>query len=190
MQEVRAVVGVNVLPDGEEDAQRALDKFKNGEWPTAAERQALDLVIRMLRPAVRSRAGVLDPLPDHAGADPAFRDAWPAFTAAARDWLPSIGRIDDRASRHIGTGFLVEPDVVATNQHVLDVLSFGSNELVPESATIDFGWEYRTPNKADSIPLVGVRGFDERLDLALLELAHAVDHPVVPLRTTDVHERD
>src|SRR5688572_18816554 len=68
VMKVRAIIGPADIPASEPMAQAAMDKMRNGEVPTAEELQALEIVIRLLRPVVFSRnGGVLDPLPHAKG---------------------------------------------------------------------------------------------------------------------------
>src|SRR3954469_15252721 len=85
---VRAIIGVPKVPDSEAAAQSALDKLKSGrEEPTPEELAALELVVRMMRPAPLSRKGVLDPLPSAPGSstyNPQLVDQWNEFREAIK----------------------------------------------------------------------------------------------------------
>src|SRR5437867_1200312 len=77
----RAIIG-GAIPEGEEKAQSAWDKLGNGEWPEPDEMAALEIVIRLLRPAPLSHGGVLDDLPsdpDHKIFPDELKDQWSSF---------------------------------------------------------------------------------------------------------------
>src|SRR5439155_24334594 len=104
-------------------AQAAWDKLRNGDAPGADDLAALEIVIRLLRPAPLSRRGRLDDLPDQQGHNlypKEFKDAWATFRPLVNPLLPSIGRINLSDGTHVGTGFIVDDGVLATNRHVLD----------------------------------------------------------------------
>ena len=61
---VRAIIGPANIPDSEPLAQAALDKLHKARSPSAEELTALEIVVRLLRPVVFSRDGMLDDLPD------------------------------------------------------------------------------------------------------------------------------
>lgn len=168
MGATRAVIGVGKLPVGEEEAQRCLDKLRSGDEPTTSERVALDLVMRMLRPAVPVKDGRVGSLPDYADADEQLRAKWPGLVDASSQFIPAVGRIDDGEGRQVGTGFLIGTQLVATNHHVLHQLSFGRDELWEGSATINFGFEFDTANSDPAVSLVAAAAIHPTRDVALL----------------------
>lgn len=169
---VRAIIGPANIPDSEPLAQSALDKMHQGEQPTAAELTALEIVVRLMRPVLFSRDGMLDELPNPAGHDlysQELQDAWSAFRERVRPFVPSIGRIERRDSTHIGTGFLVGDGVLATNRHVLGALTFGSEALSSHTARIVFKQEQGSTNSpADIVSIQGVTAIHPTLDMVLL----------------------
>lgn len=170
MAETRAVIGPAKLPLREEDAQRCLDKLAVGEAYTAAEWAALELVVRLMRPAVMTNQGVPAPLPAYGSREPELGQLWESFRVRAGALVPSVGRIDDAAERHVGTGFVVAPDLVLTNRHVLSMISYGTNEMI-QGATINFQREYDAADTGRAINLTGVAAVHDELDLALLRAA-------------------
>jgi S1-C subfamily serine protease len=165
----RAIVGAANMPPGElyDRAERALDQMRNNEMPSAADLAALELTIRMLRPAPLSRDGRLEDLPAETAA--VFPD-WDRFRAAVAPLLPSVGRIDDASGKMVGTGFRVAARLLVTNTHVLAQLSGGAMRLEKGQAVVRFRREYGTPDEPP-VDLVGVREVHPSLDIALLELA-------------------
>jgi S1-C subfamily serine protease len=164
----RAVVGPRNMPPGDqaELAQQALDLLQAGRAPSPAQLAALELSIRMLRPAPLSRQGELDDLPDEAAAD--FPD-WPRFRAAVKPFLYSICRVDATPGRAIGTGFRVAIGLLVTNTHVLALLSSGTMALQKGQAVVRFRHEYGSPDEP-AVDVVGVRAVHPSLDMALLQL--------------------
>jgi S1-C subfamily serine protease len=185
---VRAIIGVPQVPDSETAAQAALDKLKGGrEEPTPAELAALELVVRMMRPAPLSKHGELDPLPSAPGSstyNPELVKKWDAFREAVRPYIYSIGRLDlangpDAAQ---GSGFLVAPGLLVTNRHVLGHLSGGTELLEEGQAVVRFNQEYGTPDPTPAaFPIVAVAAVHDTLDMALLRvrLADERAHPVL-----------
>src|SRR6267142_3227239 len=129
---VRAIIGPTSIPQGETLAQAAFDKMHRGEEPTPDELSALEGVVRLLRPVVFSHNGLLDDLPTPpAGQGKLYPDElkteWSTFKSSVAPVVPSIGRIElVKRGEHVGTGFLVAPGIVATNRHVVAVLTGGS----------------------------------------------------------------
>lgn len=172
---VKAIIGPANIPDSEPLAQSALDKMHRGESPTVEELTALEIVVRLLRPVVFSRSGALADLPDQAGHNlypQELRDSWSAFRDLVKPLLPSIGRVETKAGRHIGTGFLVADGLMATNRHVLDVLTYGSEALGPKTARVVFKQEIDGLNDAaDIVAIDGVATIHPTLDMVLLNVA-------------------
>ena len=182
----RAVVG----PPAEEMselAQAALATMDTGRDPNPEQLQALELAIRLHRPAPlvqHGAVGALDP-----DAAPAF-PGWPEFCRAVAPFLGSVGRIDrvgdaSYTSSIVGTGFLVGPTTLATNHHVVDVLTLGTDRIAPGQAVVKFGQEFGVLPDPPEVPVVAVRAVHSELDLALLTI-EADGPPVPPLvpRTT------
>ncbi len=172
---VRAIIGPANIPDSEPLAQSALAKLHNGESPTAQELMALEIVVRLLRPVVLSRGGELSDLPDQAGHNlyPAeLKDKWAKFRTLVKPLLPSIGRVETKEGKHIGTGFLVADKLLATNRHVLGALTFGAEVLGPGVARVVFKQEVDSTNgPADVVPIEGVAAIHPKLDMVLLTVA-------------------
>lgn len=172
VKKFRAIIGVANIPESEPLAQLALNKLQKGDLPTAEELRALEIVIRLLRPVVFSREGALDDLPDQPGHHlypEELRDLWSSFRTRIRPLVGSVGRVEDSERKHVGTGFLVGDDVLATNRHVLGMLTFGSEVLAPGAAYIAFKQESGTTNKPDDVvPIEGVAAIHPQLDMVLL----------------------
>jgi S1-C subfamily serine protease len=172
---VRAIVfKLPLVPDAETAAQTALNKINAGEAPTAAELAALELVVRMMRPAPLSKDGELEPLPSAPGSstyNPALVALWDRFRAGVKPLMYSIGRLEDHGGDPQGTGFLVGDDLLLTNRHVLAKLSNGVEELDDGQAVVRFNQEWGMPDPADSsVPVAGVAAVHDTLDMALLRV--------------------
>jgi S1-C subfamily serine protease len=186
----RAIIGPVTIPASEVDAQAAWDKLRNGEQPTAIELAALEVVIRLLRPAPLSHGGRLDDLPDAPGHNlhpPELKDLWNDFRKKVQPLLYSIGRVEMANGTHIGTGFLVQDGVLATNRHVLDDLSFGAERLEPGQARILFQREQGANDSPEhTVGIEGVAAIHPHLDMALLAVPK-LGRPVVEVSTAAVH---
>lgn len=176
LAQTRAVIGAPALPVDETEAQRALDKMRNGEIPTDNEWVALQLVVRLMRPAVFTRHGTPQPLPPYRNRDQRLAELWarPEWAAA----IPSVGRIDNAEDVHVGTGFVVGDGLVATNVHVVELLTLGTLRLLADSATMTFGGEYDLADSGDPVPITGVVACHPTLDLALLRVDGPLPAPV------------
>ena len=183
---IRAIIGVPQVPDSEKAAQAALDKLRSNEAPTAAELAALEFVIRMMRPAPLSRSGRLDALPSAPGSslyNPVIADRWDRFRDLAAPLLYSVGRLDRAtgADTSVGTGFLVADELLLTNRHVVDSLSHGTGILEEGQAVVRFQQEYGSPDTSPPVPVTGVTGVHETLDMALLAVRLATPRVTLPL---------
>lgn len=144
---------------------------------SAEEHQALELVLRLMRPAPLVNDGALPGLPLEGGSR-AF-PAWDGFRAAVAPRLRSIGRLDRAAgNEHSGTGFLVAPNLVLTNEHVLADLGYGTHYLADGQAVIRFKLEQDADGAYESHPIRRVRSVHPSADLALLEI-DPIGSPVV-----------
>jgi hypothetical protein len=194
LKTARAIIGVPNLPKGEEAAQRCLDKLRKPKLgkPTAAELAALELVIRMLRPAPACEGGELLPLPGGPGDHLYSTDLaaqWDAFRAAVKPLLFSIGRVDslDENTGHVGTGFLVSPSLLVTNRHVLGILSLGSEELEAGLAVVKFNQENGVPDPEGSeVPITGVAAIHPQLDMVLLRIDAQPTRPPLEIQSTPI----
>jgi hypothetical protein len=188
---VRAIIGPQTIPASEAAAQRAWEKLRDGDAPDGDELAALEIVIRLLRPAPLSHGGALDDLPDQQGHNlypQDLKDAWSSFRGKAKDLLYSIGRVDLVDGTHIGTGFLVRKDVLATNRHVLGDLTMGTEILGKGIALVRFQREQGANDAPEHVVSIeGVIGIHETLDMALLAVP-ALDRPFVEVETGTVPE--
>jgi S1-C subfamily serine protease len=172
---VRAIIGPANIPPSEPLAQSALEKLHKGESPTVEELTALEIVVRLLRPVVFSRNGALDDLPDQAGGHNLYpvdlKDIWSAFRTLVQPLLQSVGRVETKTGKHIGSGFLVAEGVLATNRHVLGQLTYGSEALAPGTARVVFKQEIDAINAPDDIVAIdGVAAIHSKLDMVLLNV--------------------
>jgi hypothetical protein len=169
---VRAIVGPANFPATAEGAlaAAAMDKLKDPEAdrPTARELAALEMMIRMMRPAPKYEDGRLEDLGEPEFAD-TFRN-WDDFRERLEPLKGSIGRIDVSQTSPAGTGFLVGDEVLATNRHVLDVLSRGTRVLQPGQGTVWFQAELHPANAEAPVPIDSVIAFHDVLDIALLRV--------------------
>jgi hypothetical protein len=171
---VRAIIGPAEIGDGEPLAQSALNKLHQGETPTPEELAALEIIVRLLRPVVFSHNGSLDDLPDRPGQNlqpQDLKDLWSGFRDRIKPLIGSVGRVENKAREHVGTGFLVADGVLATNRHVLGVLTFGAEVLAPGAARVVFRQEDGQQNKPEDIVLIdGVAAIHPKLDMVLLSV--------------------
>ena len=172
MSEIRAVIGAEI-PFGAEDAQRCLAKIELGEPYSAVEWAAVELVVRLLRPAPPTHEDQAVALPLYGSREPELPRLWEMFRARSAELVPSVGRIADATGTHVGTGFVVAPNLVLTNRHVLSLITFGTERLIPGS-TINFRSELNAADCPDSVVnLVSLETVHADLDLALLRVAGA-----------------
>lgn len=160
------------------------------------------------RPSFLVRNGTVDLASSPVGT---WRDYILADETPLRAALACVGRIDNAGtprSVHVGTGFLVAPDLILTNRHVLQDVAdeeAGGWAFKP-GAFIDFGREFRGresvhPRRLAKVVYAGKDRIDMfgpvvhgRLDLALVALEPAdPPPPVTPLAVeaaTDWAEAD
>jgi S1-C subfamily serine protease len=190
---VKAIIGPANIPDSEPLAQAALDKLHEGEIPTPQELTALEIVVRLLRPVVLSRKGQLDDLPESPGHNlhpQELKDLWSDFRGKITPLLYSIGRVELAAGTHVGTGFLIADGLIATNRHVLGVLTLGSEVLAPGASRIVFKQEAGSTNPPEHIvPLEGVAAIHPKLDMVLLSLKK-LGRPILEVETDLAAEGD
>ena len=138
-----------------------------------------------MRPVVFSRNGELEDLPETPNRDlrpTELKDAWSGFKALVRPYVGSIGRVEDAAGNHVGTGFVVGT-IVATNRHVLSVLTLGSEAFAPNSARIVFRQEIGQANRdGDTVLITRVAKVHPTLDMVLLGAEIGARQPL-PLST-------
>jgi S1-C subfamily serine protease len=162
----KAIVGPSDLSAFGPLAESGRAKLRDGDKPTSDEMAALELAIRLMRPAPLVQDGAPAKLSDQALQS---FSSWAPFLAKAPSLTAAVGRIDSlRMGRQIGTGFLVAPNLVVTNRHVLDALSFGTMVLDKGQAQILFGMEFG--GFADTKAILRVAGVHDSADLSLLEI--------------------
>ena len=189
VQKVKAIIGPQHIPNSEAEAQAAMERLRRGEQPSPEQLEALEIVVRLLRPVVFSRNGALDDLPDdnrnlYSQED---KDRWSAFRAKVNPLLYSIGRIE-RGTSHRGTGFLVADGLLATNRHVLAALTSGAEVLAPGAARVVFKQEVNATNPPEQIVSIdGVARIHPTLDMVLLRL-RPLGRPVVTVSSVTAPE--
>jgi hypothetical protein len=172
----RAIAYIANLPNTPEGtlATSALNKLKNGDanGPTPAEWAALEYMIHLLRPSVFIHAGIPDD-----DTDPNFAGTFSEWTIFQHTLPPlsgSIGRISLVTPTGIqpqGTGFLIAPNLIMTNAHVLDVLSNGAYRLQRGQATIQFLAEDNDFSATPAVDITGVHVYQPNsLDACVLEI--------------------
>ncbi len=171
VKQTRAIVGPR-LQNLEGDAHDGLATLKGAKRPTAQQVAALQAIVRAMRPSVLSHQGTLDALP--AEATPVFAN-WPAFEALIVPHLYTIGRIDRKAvgvkpPDPFGTGFLLAPDLLLTNHHVVSQITDGTDTIDRGSVEVRFVQEYGAPDEPP-IAVLDVERFHPDEDAALLRLA-------------------
>lgn len=167
--EIKAIVGPANMPPVQQAklAEAALERLRNGDAPTKKQVEALEFVIRLMRPAPLSKEGQLAPLGPTVA--PAFPD-WAGFQKSVKPFLYSVGRIDIAPKQSVGTGFLVSDGVLVTNRHVLDVLSKGTGVLGKGRAVVRFKFEAGIPDDEEPVNITGVVATHDELDIALLKV--------------------
>ena len=177
----RAIIGDKKAIEQDEKANAALEMLREGEVPSPAQLAALELVIRMMRPAPWFEEGELKPLPNYVAGT--FSE-WKHFQALVQPYVRSIGRIDrvsvvapvKDTDNTVGTGFVVsyERDLLVTNKHVLHDLSSGSYKLEKGQAIVSFQREFNTIPEEGPVNIIGVEDVSKTLDIALLKLEKTV----------------
>jgi hypothetical protein len=189
MVPTRAIIGPR-MPAREKEAEEAREKLVKGLELTPSERAALELMIRLLRPAVLYGGNSFDALPVHNeyGAD--LRSLWDSFRAGLGALAFSVGRIDTPDGVKLGTGFLVAEDRLVTNDHVLDALSYGTFVLQRGQGFVRFQQRFDTGDTEDPVPIVRVIATEPYLDIAILEIEPQAGVPHAPLTLSDVDSTD
>jgi endonuclease G len=172
LNRVRAIIGDEKAIEQEEMAREALEMLREGDVPSPTRLAALELVIRLMRPAPLSKGGTFQPLTKESAV---LFHRWPDFQQSIKKFLYSIGRIDrgsagSGAQKGVGTGFLVADDLILTNRHVLDLLSRGTFELEKGQAVVCFKCEYYENDDEPPVNVVSVEAVHPTLDMALLRL--------------------
>jgi S1-C subfamily serine protease len=158
VERVRAIIGTERLPENAEGglAREALQALKNGEEPTPKQLAALEMMMRMMRPAPK----IVNGRPEDFAEEDFLKlfPAWEKFQEAVQPFVRSIGRIDRTDGQPLGTGFLVNETTLVTNRHVLDGASNGTRQLERGQAIVSFRREFQTPDESP-VDIVGVKGF-------------------------------
>jgi endonuclease G len=167
---------VGPLPEEMTDlARQAFDALRSGQVPSEQALHALELAIRMHRPAVLVTDDVLGGLPQEAMA--AFPQ-WDAFATAVRDRVGSVGcveRID--GAELVGTCFAIGSGAIVTNRHVVDALTAGLRPLAAGTAQARFGDASGNAAAGRPAPIVEIVAEHPMLDLAVLRIEPIGDLP-------------
>jgi V8-like Glu-specific endopeptidase len=166
-------------------AKPALTTMRDSDRVADEDLAGLEVIVRSdgSRPSFMVRNGEVDRSTSPVGTwGPTLNDS----AALLGNAIACVGRIDDpRASQgFVGTGFMVQRDLVITNRHVLqEIATQGSDGSWAPKANIaiDFGHEFRATNSlrrreiksvvfAGSQPIIPTAVNHDKLDLALLEL--------------------
>ena len=174
----RAIIGLQKMPAGADDAQQALNALRNGQVPPAPQLAALELMIRLMRPAPLCRFGKVDDLPEYNQYNNSLVGAWHQFQEAVQPSIYAVGRLD-RAddTNSLGTGFLVTDELLVTNYHVLAALSHGTGLLRDGDALVYFGQEFEPTDRQGAVPVTAVVAADEEVDLAILRVSPSPTSP-------------
>jgi hypothetical protein len=197
MNRVRAIVASEkALPPTEQGRLAAaclhkLEGLEDGD-PTPMELAALELMIRMTRPAPLVHGGIPDEFkkPEQS----LIFASWPQFRGALKPHAERIGRIDTAGptlsdSATVGTGFLVAPGLLMTNRHVLADLSHGTGELETGQGLVRFQYEADTYDPVVPRNITGVAAVHPSLDAVLLRVESGTSEPTIPVEfAADVGE--
>ena len=178
----RAIVGPTLI-DGTVAAEAAR-KLRDKLWPTAEELEALEKIIRMMRPVMLVQNGMSEAL--HEDVQPTF-PGWEAFRTTLQPFAYSIGavvKLENKRKVVYGTAFLVAPHLVMTNHHVISMMTHNSDVIDPKRTFIHFEEEYGVIPKRDAVAVERVAAFHPTHDLALLQLATAQSQPTLPFAGT------
>lgn len=166
---------------------RDMDEKRLRQTPALLEN--LEVIVRVdgSRPSFMIRNGEVDRSTSPAGAWESILDASDEHLRQAISW---VGRIDGPGSNHVGTGFLVQQDVIITSRRVLQSIANRNSDgswIVRPDVSIDFGHEFgaRTSVRRRAIKKVafaGARFINDpidhtKLDLAVLELETQTGSP-------------
>jgi len=167
---------VGPLPDEMTDlAREAYDALRDGQKPSDQAMHALEIAIRMHRPAVLVRDADVGALPSEAVS--AFPE-WTGFIKAVRDHMGAVGcvqRTDGSHGELIGTGFAISPTAVVTNRHVVAALTGGAGALAAGAARMCFADD--GTGTARCAPVVEVQATHPALDVAVLRIEPDGDAP-------------
>jgi hypothetical protein len=178
LNRVRAIVGSEKDIPPDEQGQlaasglRKLQGLEDGD-PTPIELAALELMLRMTRPAPLVHNGTPDDFkkPDQSKIFP----DWSEFRKLLQPLSDTIGRIDTAgprlsASDTIGTGFLVSSALLMTNRHVLNDISHQTGLLQVGQAVVRFQVEEGSFAPDQPKQIKRVAAVHDTLDAVLLEI--------------------
>lgn len=121
--------------------------------------------IRALRPAVAIQDGAVPTI------DQELQDSFPAwseFRSKVANYVGSVARLDH--DKPLATAFLVAPNLLMTNRHVVCKLIDGTGPLPEGSLTAQFGSQAPTVVGTGRNPVTEVLAVHRDVDLALLRV--------------------
>lgn len=160
----RALVGFEAAIASSVDgvlARRAVEKLRAGGRLLPAEWEALEVGIRMARPALRIECGRLPPTPALEMDD--------AIHAVLEAQLPGIASVGWRWGIPLATAFQVAPRVLATSAHVAEKLLHEGEDLARGHFVACFDADGSRQESA--IAITGIIARHPLEDVALLALA-------------------
>jgi endonuclease G len=151
--------------------------------------QGLEQIVHAFkRPSLLIQQGLFDPSPS-----PTWNDVLGKALPKLKTVIPSVGRIEVKNHDNkewVGTGFLIEPDLIVTNRHIAREFlvmkapySFRTNmDGKSLKAWIDFREEHKQPDEEELDITEAVYVADEEdFDIAILKCPAAADK-VAPLK--------
>ena len=160
----RALVGIDAAAEASGEvvlARRAAEKLRAGGRLLEAEVNALEMGLRLVRPALRIENGRLPTAP--------AQELGSAAQARIEALLPGIASVGWKWDIPFATAFQVSSRVMVTCAHVAEKLLQCSEDLAGGNFVARFDADERRPMEA--IPIVRVLALHLEEDVAFLELA-------------------
>lgn len=161
----RALTGLGAAATASLDvalAERAVEKLRAGREPHPAELEALEMGLRLARPALRLMGSRLPESP--------ALQLTPPQRAVVEALLPGVALIGWIGGGGFATGFLVSPRVLVTNRHVAEYMARFEDALGSEHFLAWFA-DQEQPGRDAGVPIRRVIDGHPTEDVALVELA-------------------